>query len=141
MAIDQEVSRVKVVKHVRCIKNRATRVEPRHGWQTALPENCSETFVFHGVIGKFGTERLGDLHRLRNTTRLNKQVVDVLVLRQHRDVLEQICTQRAANTTVRQLHEVLVALDQLATGNELCVNVELAHVIHNDSNAQPMVWT
>ena len=143
VAVDEEVGRVKVVEHARRINDRAARIEPRHRRQTAALQDRGKSLVLHRVRGRrsreLGAERLCHLHRLRDTTRLDQQIVNVAVARERRDLLEQVCTQRTADTAIRHLDHVFVALHEAATGNQLRINVQLAHVVHNHGNAQAVL--
>jgi len=123
-AVEQRITRTVVAPEIERIHHRHHRVEPCQFGKTAA------LFVSEG-------ERLGDRQRLAHTGGFNQQIIKAPFAREASDFLEQVLAQRAADAAVAHLDEFFLGAVQLraAALDERRVNVDLAHVVHDERDA------
>mmetsp|Transcript_17540 Transcript_17540/g.41277 ORF Transcript_17540/g.41277 Transcript_17540/m.41277 type:complete len:229 (-) Transcript_17540:595-1281(-) len=82
----------------------------------------------------------GHRHGLRDSGALDEEVVKTLFSRQLGDVLNQVLSQRAANASILHLDHLVLASQNLGAGlHKHGIDVDLGHVVDNDSHAMPIL--
>jgi len=76
------------------------------------------------------------LHGLRNSCALDDKILELAFFSKLGDLLEEIFSERAANAPVLEAHELLLRLDDVGIFDQLRVDVELRHVVNDDSAPQ-----
>ena len=66
-------------------------------------------------------------------------MVELLLLGETDDLLDEVGLECAADATVLHPHHCLLALDQVGVVDQALVDVELSHVVDNDSTLEVLV--
>ena len=85
---------------------------------------CNLVFGLHHGRAELGRESLGHLHRLTDSSALDDNILDFILLGQTSQLREQVTTQCAADTAVLQLDKLLLGLGDLVVSDEGSVDVE-----------------
>jgi hypothetical protein len=76
--------------------------------------------------------------RLADARALDHQVVERVLLAEALHSLEQVAAERAADAAVVQLDHLGLFMDKLRMLDLIRVEVDLAHVVHDDGHLQPI---
>ena len=95
---------------------------------------------YGGQVVQVQGQRLGHRERLRDASGLDHEGVVAPVIGEPADLLEQVLPERAADATVGELHQALLALEDLDPSvpggeQELAVEAPLAHLVHEHRDA------
>lgn len=85
---------------------------------------CNLVLGLHHGGAELGRESLGHLHRLTNSSALDDDILDFVLLGQTSQLREQVTTQSTADTAVLQLDKLLLSLGDLVVSDEGSVDVE-----------------
>mmetsp|Transcript_44661 Transcript_44661/g.118515 ORF Transcript_44661/g.118515 Transcript_44661/m.118515 type:complete len:271 (+) Transcript_44661:910-1722(+) len=76
-------------------------------------------------------------HGFRNASALNEQIIEPTLERERTNALYQIFAERATDATIVQIHQLVLALLHLhAVLQKRGIDIDLGHVVHQDSNSQ-----